>query len=261
MRITPLDVRKQEFRRVVRGLDPDEVHAFLATAADEFEAALTDNKQLRERLLDLEEKVGEYRNMERTLRDTLLTAERVMNDARHNAKKEADLILRDAQLKAEQETGSIAQRVENLRAQLRELRGHRDAYLARLKGLSEAQIGLVESYQKDFAREDMALSRHVPPAPAQPELNVEPALLAELLQRVEDDSPRPTPQRTAESGHHLPTVASSATLIAESALGNAVATPLSEADESIELMVPAPPAAPNSGGWSMKRFTQGLGEV
>ena len=55
---------------------------------------------LREKVIELDEKVGEYRNMEKTLRDTLLTAERVMTEARQNARKEADLILRDAQMKA-----------------------------------------------------------------------------------------------------------------------------------------------------------------
>jgi cell division initiation protein len=257
MRITPLDVRKQEFRRVVRGLDPDEVYAFLATAADEFEAALTDSKQLRERVLDLEEKVVEYRNMERTLRDTLLTAERVMSDARQNAQREADLILRDARLKADQQTGSIAQRIEDLRAQLRELRGHRDAYLARLRGLSEAQLGLIQSYQKDFAREDSVIQRQ--PAPRLPELSVEPSLLAELLQRTELDLPL-QPELLPESGHPQPTVASSAALMAESALGNA--TPrVSGTQEPIEMTVPAAPSVEESGGWSMKRFTQGLDEV
>lgn len=156
MRITPLDVRKQEFRKVVRGLDPEEVYAFLATVADEYETVLTDNKQLRERVLELDEKVTEYRNMEKTLRDTLLTAERVMAEARENARKEAELILRDAHLRAEHEIANIASQVQDLRAQVRELRNQRDGFLARLRGLAEAQIGLVESFASDFRHEDGA---------------------------------------------------------------------------------------------------------
>ena len=46
MRITPLDVRKQDFRKAVRGFDCDEVRAFLTTLADEYEAVLVDNKQI-----------------------------------------------------------------------------------------------------------------------------------------------------------------------------------------------------------------------
>lgn len=163
MRITPLDVRKQEFRKAVRGLDADEVHAFLATVADEYEFVLTDNKKLRERVIELDEKVGEYRNMEKTLRDTLLTAERVMTEARQNARKEADLILRDAQIKASQEVAGISGRVEALHQQIRELRGHRDSYLARLHSLSEAQIGLIDSYRKDFESTDTRIDRAAEP--------------------------------------------------------------------------------------------------
>ena len=131
MRITPLDVRKQEFRKVVRGLEPEEVYAFLATVADEYETVLTDNKQLRDRVLELDEKVSEYRNMEKTLRDTLLTAERVMAEARENARKEAELIVRDANVKAQQESAAYAAQAERLRHQMRELRTHRDAFLVR----------------------------------------------------------------------------------------------------------------------------------
>lgn len=168
MRITPLDVRKQEFRKAVRGLDADEVYAFLATVADEYEVVLTDNKKLRDRVIELDEKVGEYRNMEKTLRDTLLTAERVMTEARQNARKEADLILRDAQMKASQEVSGINGRVESLHQQMRELRGHRDSYLARLQSLSEAQLGLIDSYRKDFENSDHRMERGGDETPGRP---------------------------------------------------------------------------------------------
>lgn len=160
MRITPLDVRKQEFRKVVRGLDADEVYAFLTTVADEYEACLSDNKQLREKVIDLDEKVSEYRNMETTLRDTLLTAERVMSEARQNARKEAELILRDATIKASGQTAHIAAEVEALKNQLRELRGQRDGFLARLQSLAESQVRQVESFRRDFQNEDDERSAH-----------------------------------------------------------------------------------------------------
>jgi cell division initiation protein len=154
MRITPLDVRKQEFRKVVRGLDAEEVYAFLATVADEYETVLTDNKQLRERVLELDEKVSEYRNMEKTLRDTLLTAERVMAEARENARKEGELIVRDARVRVDHEIAAIANQVQVLKAQVRELRNQRDGFLARLRGLAEGQLGLVDSYARDFRDDD-----------------------------------------------------------------------------------------------------------
>ena len=50
MRLTPLDIREQQFRRVMRGMEPEEVTAFLASVASEFEVLLTENKELKQRL-------------------------------------------------------------------------------------------------------------------------------------------------------------------------------------------------------------------
>jgi cell division initiation protein len=156
MRITPLDVRKQEFRRVMRGLDPDEVLAFLSTVADEYETVLNDNKALRERLLELDDKVQEYRSIERTLRDTLLTAERVTVDAKDNARREASLIVKEAQLEAQKSLRDISSEGARLRQEVQRLRSQRDAYLAKMKVVAESHVKFIESASHDFQVEDRA---------------------------------------------------------------------------------------------------------
>jgi DivIVA domain len=86
MRITPLDIRKQEFKKVMRGLDADEVYAFLNTVAEEYEAVLSDNKNLRERLVAIEERLNEFKSIETNLRNTLLTAEKLTQEAKESAR-------------------------------------------------------------------------------------------------------------------------------------------------------------------------------
>lgn len=157
MRITPLDVRKQEFRRGMRGLDPEEVYAFLSTVADEYESVLNDNKALRERLLELDDKVQEYRTMEKTLRDTLLTAERVNAEAKDNARREATIIIKEAQIEAEKALGDIKTEAMKLRAQVQQLRSQRDAYLARMKVVAESHLSTIRSSVEDFRSEDREL--------------------------------------------------------------------------------------------------------
>ncbi len=157
MRITPLDVRKQEFRKSVRGFDCDEVRAFLSTLADEYEAVLVDNKVIRERLVDQEEKIHEYQTMERTLRDTLMTAERVMQESKENAHKEGDLVIQEAHLKARGILEECRVRTEELRREIFSLRKEKENYLARFKGLAEAQIQFIETHKDDFADLDQRL--------------------------------------------------------------------------------------------------------
>ncbi|HXV14022.1 MAG TPA: DivIVA domain-containing protein, partial [Candidatus Krumholzibacteria bacterium] len=154
MRITPLDVRKQEFRKAMRGLDGDEVYAFLSTVADEYEAVLNDNKALRERLLELDDKVQEYRTIERTLRDTLLTAERVTVEAKDNARREATLIVKEAQLEAQKALRDITTEGARLRQEVQRLRSQRDAYIAKMKVVAESHVKFIESAARDFHVED-----------------------------------------------------------------------------------------------------------
>lgn len=159
MRITPLDVRKQEFRRSVRGFDCDEVRAFLNTTADEYEAVLVDNKQLRERIITQEEKIAEYRNMEKALRDTLMTAERVMQETRNNATREGELIVRDAGVTAQRVLDEARTRTEEMRREILSLYNEKESYLARFRGLAEAQISFIDSHNRDFEDLDRQLMR------------------------------------------------------------------------------------------------------
>lgn len=157
MRLTPLDIREQQFRRVMRGMDPEEVTAFLTSVAAEFETLLTDNKEMRQRLHDLEEKLGEYRSMEKALRDTLLTAERVMAESKESAQREAALLIREAELQAQRATVRISQDVVRLRRELGELRRMKDAYLGRLRWLMRGHLEIVEGHAQEFVEADAGL--------------------------------------------------------------------------------------------------------
>ncbi len=157
MRITPLDVRKQDFRRSVRGFDCDEVRAFLATLADEYETVLVDNKQIREQMIDQEDKITEYKTMERTLRDTLMTAEKLMQETKESANREGGLIIQQAHQKAKSILEECRLRTEELRREIVGLRKEKETYLARFKGLAEAQIAFIESHKNDFADLDRRL--------------------------------------------------------------------------------------------------------
>ncbi|MDD5720160.1 MAG: DivIVA domain-containing protein [Candidatus Krumholzibacteria bacterium] len=150
MRITPLDVRKQEFRRGMRGYDADEVRAFLTTLADEYEAVLVDNKQLRERVLEQDEKLAEYRNLERTLRDTLMTAERVAQEARETAHKQGELLIGEARQRVERVLADGRAQLDDLRRQALALHREKEAFLSRFRSLAETQIQFVEMHRSDF---------------------------------------------------------------------------------------------------------------
>ena len=118
-----------------------------------------DNKQLRERIIAQDEKISEFRNMEKTLRDTLMTAERLMQETRNNATREGELIVRDAGITAQRVLDEARTRTEELRREILSLYKEKESYLARFKGLAEAQINFIDSHNRDFEDLDRQLMR------------------------------------------------------------------------------------------------------
>jgi cell division initiation protein len=145
MRLTALDIREQQFRRVMRGFDPDEVVTFLDTVASEYEQLVGENRDLRQRLLDLEHQIAEFQNMEKALRDTLMTAERVTAETRDNAQKEAALILREAEVTAQQATAGISSEILQKRRELTELQQRKKDYLLSVRSLAQSHLEMIDS--------------------------------------------------------------------------------------------------------------------
>jgi len=205
MRITPLDVRKQEFRKAMRGLDPEEVYAFLSTVADEYELVLNDNKALRERLLELDDKVQEYRTMEKTLRDTLVTAERVNAEAKDNARREAGIIIKEAQIEAEKALRDIKTESMKLHQQVQQLRGQRDSFLARMKVVAQSHLSYIESAVADFHKEETAADLADKPVEREEEVTRdEPVLLLDEAMDVAEAHTDPRPANPSNTARPQP---------------------------------------------------------
>jgi cell division initiation protein len=139
VKITPLDIRKQTFRTTFRGLDAEEVQAFLDVAAEEFERLNAENIELRERQASLREEVDRFRNLEATLQETLRTAQRASDEVLDNAKKEARLIIREAELRGNRAIEKARIHVQGIRDEIVGLKNQRDMFLARFNALVQAQ--------------------------------------------------------------------------------------------------------------------------
>lgn len=101
MRITPMDIRQQQFRVRFRGFDRQEVDAFLADVAEDYEQLVKENALLKEQLAALEERSRGIEQRERLLQDTLLTTQRLAEEMKDGAKREANLLVREAELQGD----------------------------------------------------------------------------------------------------------------------------------------------------------------
>ena len=114
MKVTPLDLRQQKFKTVMRGYDRAEVEAFLAETAEDYEQALRDANRLRDNLTRLQSSLDEHREGERNLRNTLLTAQKLADEIRNSAEAEARRILREAEGRADLTLSKAQARVDEV---------------------------------------------------------------------------------------------------------------------------------------------------
>ena len=101
MNVTPIDVRQARFGTALRGFNRTEVTAFLDAAAEGYDHAMRENDRLRQEIVRLEASLNQYRDVEGSLKNTLMTAQKVADDMRENATQEAARIVKDAEAKGE----------------------------------------------------------------------------------------------------------------------------------------------------------------
>jgi cell division initiation protein len=143
MKITPIDIRQQQFGRKFRGLDPHEVDSFLNLASDELESAQRDINRLREELARSNRVVDEYHERERTLKETMITAQKITEDMKEDARKEAELIISRAELQAEKIIHAANDRLVKIIEDINEMKRQREGLKANLIGIVEAHRRLL----------------------------------------------------------------------------------------------------------------------
>src|SRR5213083_1681425 len=140
MKLTPLDIQQWEFKVRVRGYDRQEVQAFLRSVSQAVEKLVKENTQLKERAEHLESQVNDLRKKEATLNDLLMTTQSMVDGIKETARKEADLTLKEAQIKAE----------ELLQRDILGLRKERIMALEKLRALLHTFIKMVEMEEIDL---------------------------------------------------------------------------------------------------------------
>ena len=149
MRLTPLDIKKQEFKRVMRGYDPEEVNNFLEMVAEEFETLQREKNRLDDETLKLRTQLHDYQEVERTLKQTLMNAQESMQVSRDNSKREADLIMREAELQADRIVDESRRKLAELKNELLVVRAQKDSFARRLRHLLESQLELIGVLELD----------------------------------------------------------------------------------------------------------------
>jgi len=145
MEISPLEITQREFARKFRGLDPEEVQTFLEQIAEEMTRLVQETTEQAAQIQRLEAQVRSHQEREDLLRNTLVTAQKMTEEIKANAKREAELIVREGELNAERLLEHAHRKLAQVQAEIAELVRQRDLFASKLRGLLKTHIELLET--------------------------------------------------------------------------------------------------------------------
>ena len=147
--LTPLDVRRQEFRRSLRGYEPLGVEDFRMRVADELERVLREKSVLEERVAALTEQLRVFRERETAMNEALVAAQQLREETRSAAEREAQVILREAEAEGRRQLDAAQRGEQDAHERLAEVQRQFAGYLAGFRALIERQLAELRALEGD----------------------------------------------------------------------------------------------------------------
>jgi cell division initiation protein len=144
-----MEIKNQEFKKVMRGYDPVEVNTFMEMLSNEIENNVKEQKDSRERVIELEAQLKEYKQIEKSLQQALLQAQESATRAREQSQQEADILIRQAETKAAEILRDARNTLAMLTTEVERLKTIRETMVSRFKILLNSQIDLLRSLEAE----------------------------------------------------------------------------------------------------------------
>lgn len=144
MKLTPLDIQQQQFKNRFRGYDPNEVGRFLEQVADAFASLQENLKRQDEDLRRLRLEKQGYQEREETFKRAMLNSQKVLEQMQDNARKSAEIIVADAEVKAEKILNRAHKRLSQLHDDIAELKRQRVQIEVQISAVIDAHTKLLE---------------------------------------------------------------------------------------------------------------------
>lgn len=144
MRISPIDIQKQQFKSRPFGYEKAGVDRFLESLADELERLLRQNQDLQEELARTNATLSEMRDREETLKETLVTAQKITEELKSTARREVDVMMAEAEIKSERLMHNAEERRLQLIGEIQEIKRQKIDFEVGLRGLLEKHIRMLD---------------------------------------------------------------------------------------------------------------------
>ncbi len=144
MKTTPIDIQQQQFKVKFRGFDIHEVDSFLEQMADTFEVMQRQTENLNDKIHRLELENHGYKEREDTFKRAMLNSQKVLEQIKDNANKSAEIIIADAEVKAEKILNRAHNRLSQLHEDITELKRQRMQIEVQIRSIIETHTKLLD---------------------------------------------------------------------------------------------------------------------
>lgn len=149
MKMTPLDIQQVGFKVKLRGYDRREVDAFLDALTQDYESLLKENNTFKEKTADLEIQILEYKKKEATLNNTLMKAQDLVEEMKGHAQREGELIIKEAELKAEETAKVARERLAELRREILDLQKQKLVFMEKSRSLIKIVQRVLDAEERE----------------------------------------------------------------------------------------------------------------
>ena len=149
MGVTPLDIIKKQFKTSRRGYDEVDVNEFLVSVRETLVEQLNENQRLREMISRRDEEIAQLKGEESSIKDTLILARRLTEDLERKARREADLIVGEAQLEAQKILMATADERRNLQGEIVQLQGLKTTMVSEIQAVLDAHRHMLKRFQHE----------------------------------------------------------------------------------------------------------------
>jgi len=138
--LTPHDIRKQEFRKTLRGYDTLGVDDFRMRVADALERAIRERQVFEERLAALTDQLRVFREREKAMNEALVAAQQLRQDTRAAAEREGQVIVREAEAQAKRLLDDAKTAQSAVQVRMAETERQFQQYVGGFRALLERQL-------------------------------------------------------------------------------------------------------------------------
>lgn len=152
MKLTPMDINNKEFKRAIRGYCADEVDEFLDQIVENYEELYKENSNLKEKITHLNERVEHYSQIESTIQNTLLLAQDAAEQAKNTAKKEAEMMVKNANEAAQRTMDKAHNDVIAINDEYERVKQEFIKFRAKYRNFMNTQLETFDDLEKDFIK-------------------------------------------------------------------------------------------------------------